>query len=1789
MQILLFVSEEAPVRSIFLPKNITDQIRSDAGFAVYMAKSAVQRKMSWVLAKGEYLIPWFLDLNPESQINALINFIQENKDDSAKADKVNFASDIIKTSELKMLCQQSYGRTISDINVLGGVSTFFGVDEWNDMVRLEKAIEIMLYIDSLSANDKTFYLNKIVGFLKNFTSTASGGQRYMPLALAVTNQFQGKNIFDQGEIGNLIGIDSRFDYLINDYNLYGNPDGVGAEWIPKYMPSLILPTPPDKTQYRWLDIGSAPKANGASTLNITKNALEQMNPGKQFQFVGTDLRFPAYIFDGTQITLSQFQPENFSLTGAINVGGVTYLDASIPQNDVLSDQFDQGKFDFISFSMVLYRLSTPPLPPEDTILATDKEWIDNNGNPLVSNPLYNLTLDQQNAIANLLTSLEENGGMLFMSVPPTSERRKDNTDLYLIIRREGVSMYRLYTQAIPFMPNYEPLQSKDFLMNPRSITDQESPGIRGLLPNLEEGVYEEIEEWISRADVLAYRYQSLNNSVWLRVKNATALINQGGSLRDIFATYMAGVPDTEHLKGRILNSITLMDAEISIYRIANETDYVKVNAAVQALNAIPQSAKFLEYGVHFVSQDVLDKIAQALPSLETGGHPKGLHLQNGVILILESLSEKEKIAVYIHEINHAIFSSIFNNERQLITDIVGDAVNPGVLTDQQWVSLAGSAGITVGGLQVTLVDIQNDTTRELRTKILNEAMAHEAEMQYLRGVAVSVNETQLENIRSILQPAIPNPALNVLYAGITFIVYDNNLIAPRILDAVAAGDVIDGPENKLPVKKFDSLSAYNALRADGKLTSGKLEIAQQDVEPEHAEGLRKFINPIAIAGMPDGTIVAGERGALAAGAAIYKPDGTSIPLRDENGNIIGDITSGEQVTQVAVDEIGDIFVVTAKGIMRRYSSEGVLMGSRDISGGTGTAQVQGMVVHQNKIYYTEMQSGQLRILDLTSGEERVFGGPEAIGPFVSTREMQLSINRQTGLLYITDSAVPMSAFGFSGLDSKARIRTFDIASETFVKSGEIGGLGIVAGIAIDDNGTVYIGDRDRNVIHVGNADGIYQGYFYCPTPVDGPLSGFNIVGLDSDGNVLIAGQGVFHRISKDAISSILVKVNADTGIESSNMPELPWGDTDKNISSGTIDEAKHEQFNQLLLGQFNGMRTAYNTIVPAAAKSAVASQFGVTMRDTVPAGELMTELEADIALVFMGYVPQGEFMMLQQLRRIMKSSPEYKAAVAKKEHDIPIFFTPTGTATELYWVDDDYSAGHFSADGSKIYVSLSLASKDAHALLLHGRQALSMGMLSVGAARHEFIHIAKNRHDPSLDAIMRDVAERDTKRRAIPAPVLQAVNLGDGTIFEFAAVSSAAGAIVDMNSLHNLTKQGGWHSIAVNVSNLPADLANMFALSFDDGSGRRISIRDMLRMSTDEIIFFPHLKVFTQNGDKVMYSVGHLTFPRLIDMFIRPGKRIIGVGTLIPSDAVTTGEETDFRDLYEISHYILRGIGQNVVKQLVENGAINPAYVTDNRHYNRIAYMFERQFLIALSESLEAAYPGNQSIRALIDMDLKGQFLAEAENMIRQLNIELGLLANNLDIPQDILTALSLAIMPPGGLITIIKDNADPLARAAAENALKHIDITKLPGQKYFTIDQAFFNNYEGGTYAAADYVAAGEIVIIKSEVTQVDSVLAEGLAESFFEVKKREDAVNGTSYISNLMTAGGFADEATANTGLAAFAKQVYETYKSGGTLTNPLKDIFEIRQYFEDLAVFIQNNGISTDPDTPTSFNNI
>ncbi|MBU4376566.1 MAG: hypothetical protein KKD29_03710 [Candidatus Omnitrophica bacterium] len=164
-------------------------------------------------------------------------------------------------------------------------------------------------------------------------------------------------------------------------------------------------------------------------------------------------------------------------------------------------------------------------------------------------------------------------------------------------------------------------------------------------------------------------------------------------------------------------------------------------------------------------------------------------------------------------------------------------------------------------------------------------------------------------------------------------------------------------------------------------------------------------------------------------------------------------------------------------------------------------------------------------------------------------------------------------------------------------------------------------------------------------------------------------------------------------------------------------------------------------------------------------------------------------------------------------------------------------------------------------------------------------------------------------------------------------------------------------------------------------------------------------------------------------------------------------------------------------------------------------------------------------------------------------------------------------------LINFISSGTEtvPAVRTTVDTALKSIDVSKMSSYTYFTAGQAFFSNFEGGIYATEEYVVAGEVIIIKSGYTSIEPILAQGLAKSYFEIKKREDAVYINALKTTLVAVDvKYNDETEIKNALASIARDLY---LGNDISANQPKDIFEIRLFFEDFAVFAQGNNATRD----------
>jgi uroporphyrinogen-III decarboxylase/transcriptional regulator with XRE-family HTH domain len=165
-----------------------------------------------------------------------------------------------------------------------------------------------------------------------------------------------------------------------------------------------------------------------------------------------------------------------------------------------------------------------------------------------------------------------------------------------------------------------------------------------------------------------------------------------------------------------------------------------ITAAAQALNSLPQSGTFLEYGVHFVSQDVLDKIAGSLGI--SIGAMNNLLLDSNIVLIRNDIPIDEKMAAFIQQADRAIFSFISTTEQALI-DVAVAALTP---TDME----------TLRALTSSPAKDADESSEEYNVRILNAAIAQRDAMQYLQEKGHEQGQVLLD-LNTILDKEAINP------------------------------------------------------------------------------------------------------------------------------------------------------------------------------------------------------------------------------------------------------------------------------------------------------------------------------------------------------------------------------------------------------------------------------------------------------------------------------------------------------------------------------------------------------------------------------------------------------------------------------------------------------------------------------------------------------------------------------------------------------------------------------------------------------------------------------------------------------------------------------------------------------------------------------------------------------------------------------------------------------------------------------------------------------------------------
>ncbi|MSR78127.1 MAG: hypothetical protein EXS63_07910 [Candidatus Omnitrophica bacterium] len=484
-----------------------------------------------------------------------------------------------------------------EIEMLERVAAIFGIDEGLDRERHAKIRRILLLIDQPRYDSiRQDLFADILTQLSKTSWHATGAHRFTPIALAIVNMLNGKNLFDPEAINSLIRIDARFLYLKKMHHLYADPFDVGHDWQ-SHIPKLTIPfavEPGEKLKI--LDVGTAPKENGSPSL-VTLQTLNQLLPNVKMKLTGIDNFFPTWsISNGGEIMASPFRNITLQPRARLEKDGIFYWDTTPPENDPMSETFmgdePTERFHIITLSMILHllRRKGDQVKPSPMTIDPGIHWRTGFDIKIVPAPEYHLTSSQQEVLQNLLRRLKL-GGVMFLNMPWGSEYYKDgNTDLFLIVRRETETDYRLYDEAIPFRPNYRYFDSSEFLLTSFAggylSPVYSNMGLQTLFPLIDS---KKLLDLLRRADKAAYGFQRRNHSIWNRIAETAQKINSHAPLHRILEVYLEDVPVSDPRKALLIKEAT--ELESSSARSELRHGSLKSSALGRALKSTGQQLR----------------------------------------------------------------------------------------------------------------------------------------------------------------------------------------------------------------------------------------------------------------------------------------------------------------------------------------------------------------------------------------------------------------------------------------------------------------------------------------------------------------------------------------------------------------------------------------------------------------------------------------------------------------------------------------------------------------------------------------------------------------------------------------------------------------------------------------------------------------------------------------------------------------------------------------------------------------------------------------------------------------------------------------------------------------------------------------------------------------------------------------------------------------------------------------------------------------------------------------------
>jgi len=411
-------------------------------------------------------------------------------------------------------------------------------------------------------------------------------------------------------------------------------------------------------------------------------------------------------------------------------------------------------------------------------------------------------------------------------------------------------------------------------------------------------------------------------------------------------------------------------------------------------------------------------------------------------------------------------------------------------------------------------------------------------------------------------------------------------------------------------------------------------------------------------------------------------------------------------------------------------------------------------------------------------------------------------------------------------------------------------------------------------------------------------------------------------------------------------------------------------------------------------------QFGSPLRAVIPTvgkERLLTELEADVALVYAEHLTLGLVLNLYRLRAEIRQTAEYKEAKKVKGHDIEIFFDLPESGTQFFWVGNRYAAGHFNRDGTRIHISFPLTFS-THAL-----------GAPLAIARHELIHISRGVDDPSLDVWLEEAAKKDWDLRDF------GVRFGRMTMQPF--LHGPVQVLENPRDLDTISEAalGKWglmhanapHLVSIPVSELPSKLRDLLQrIQVTPLSGAPRNAYDYLSQNVDEILFAPYLihvgldgRLSQLGGMMIHPSVSTPTDQRwLTTNPDRPGQRVfyISLTRFLMADRTPVSFANELNALrmrevgdFDVVQFIVGQTAQMEALRLVTEGRLSPNY------YDRPLFLWLEKIgntirYHALDNLLRVLLEADP-VMAKEAMEFIGAYKRELEGTLRYCNEALGL------------------------------------------------------------------------------------------------------------------------------------------------------------------------------------------------------